>query len=332
MEKIPKARLEEILSGFTSSRVMVLGDLMLDHFLWGTVTRISPEAPVPVVEVSDETTRLGGAANVARNIHTLGAQPVLVGLVGDDLHGKTLLRAIGEEGIDTRCVVTDPERGTTVKTRVVAHSQQVVRADREDIRDVVGKTFQQILDGVNQEIDGVQALIISDYGKGVITAEILRQVLGLAKQRGKFVAVDPKESHFDLYRGVSMITPNQKEAGYAYGKAITDQASLKEVGQGMLQRFQLEALLITRGEEGMSLFEGDGTLTHFPSMAREVYDVTGAGDTVVGSLTVARTAGASLKEAALISNHAAGIAVGDVGTTAVTFQELAQDLRRLAED
>ncbi|KPL16255.1 MAG: hypothetical protein AMJ92_13020 [candidate division Zixibacteria bacterium SM23_81] len=332
MDKIPPVRLEEILSGFTSSRVMVLGDLMLDHFLWGRVTRISPEAPVPVVEVSDETTRLGGAANVAHNIHTLGATPVLVGLVGDDRHGEALRKAMQKEGIDTGCVVTDPRRGTTVKTRVVAHSQQVVRADREDIRDVGGKTFQQILDGVNQEIDEVQALIISDYGKGVITAEVLRQVLGLAKEKGKFVAVDPKESHFELYRGVSIITPNQKEAGFAYGRPITDQASLEEVGLGMLRRLELEALLITRGEEGMSLFEGDGALTHFPSMAREVFDVTGAGDTVVASLAVARTAGSSLKEAALISNHAAGIAVAGVGTTAVSFEELAKDLRRLAED
>jgi D-beta-D-heptose 7-phosphate kinase/D-beta-D-heptose 1-phosphate adenosyltransferase len=332
MKKIPKARLEEILSGFKDSRVLVLGDLMLDHFLWGTVTRISPEAPVPVVEVGDETIRLGGAANVARNIRTLRATPVLVGLVGDDQHGQPLVQAIRNEGIDIKDIVVDPGRSTTVKTRVVAHSQQVVRADREDTRDVRGKAFQEILARIKEEIDGVQAVIISDYGKGVITADVLRRVLKLASQKGKFLAVDPKESHFDLYQGVSLITPNQKEAGQAYGKAIVDAASLREVGRGMLQRLQLEALLITRGEEGMALFEGKGGLTHFPTMAQEVYDVTGAGDTVVGSFVVARTAGASLKEAALIANHAAGIAVAGVGTTAVTFAELAHDLRRLTED
>jgi rfaE bifunctional protein kinase chain/domain len=332
MDKIPKKRLEEILPGFKTSRVMVLGDLMLDHFLWGTVTRISPEAPVPVVEVNDETIRLGGAGNVAHNIHTLGATPVLVGLVGDDQHGHTLVQAIGDEGIDTGGIVTDVGRSTTVKTRVVAHSQQVVRADREDAREVVGKAFQQILEKVEGQLNEVQAVIVSDYGKGVITAKILSRILPLVKEKGKFVAVDPKESHFPLYRGVSLITPNQKEASQAYGRPITDGASLEEVGRGMLQRLELEALLITRGEEGMTLFEGDGTLTHFPTLAREVYDVTGAGDTVVGSFVVARTAGASLKEAALISNHAAGIAGRGMGTTAVTFQELAEDLGHFTED
>jgi rfaE bifunctional protein kinase chain/domain len=331
MDKIPQKRLEKILSGFTSSRVMVLGDLMLDHFLWGTVTRISPEAPVPVVQVGDETIRLGGAANVARNIHTLGATPVLIGLVGGDQHGQTLVGAIGHEGIDTGGVVVDQERGTTVKTRVVAHSQQVVRADREDTRDVSGKVFQQILEKVAKEMDDIQAMIISDYGKGVITAEVLRQVLELAKKRGRFVAVDPKESHFDLYQGVSLITPNQQEAGQAYGKPIVDAAILEEVGRGMLEKLRLEALLITRGEEGMALFEADGSMTHFPTMARQVYDVTGAGDTVVGSFAVARTAGASLREAALISNHAAGIAVAGVGTTAVTFAELREELQDFTE-
>lgn len=332
MDKIPKKRLEEILPGFQSSRVMVLGDLMLDHFLWGTVTRISPEAPVPVVEVNDETIRLGGAGNVAHNIRTLGAMPVLVGLVGDDQHGHTLIQAIGDEGVDTGGIVTDVDRSTTVKTRVVAHSQQVVRADREDTREVTGKAFQQILGKVEGQLNDVQAVIISDYGKGVITAKILSRILPLVKEKGKFVAVDPKESHFPLYRGVSLITPNQQEAGQAYGRSITDQTSLEKVGRGMLQRLELDALLITRGEEGMTLFEGDGSLTHFPTMAREVYDVTGAGDTVVASFVVARTAGASLKEAALISNHAAGIAVGGVGTTAVTFQELAEDLGHFTED
>lgn len=332
MDKIPKRRLEEILAGFKSSCVMVLGDLMLDHFLWGTVTRISPEAPVPVVEVSDETIRLGGAANVVHNIHSLGATPLLVGLVGDDQHGKTLIGAIRDKGIDTGGIVVDPQRSTTVKTRVVAHSQQVVRADREDAREVSGKALGRILEKVEEQIDKVQALIISDYGKGVITDGVLRRILELAKKRGLFVAVDPKESHFNLYRGVSLITPNQKEAGQAFGKPITDGASLEEVGREMLKRLELEALLITRGEEGMALFEQDGSLTHFPTMAREVYDVTGAGDTVVGSFVVARTVGASFKEAALVSNHAAGIAVAGVGTTAVTFSQLADELRRFAED
>jgi D-beta-D-heptose 7-phosphate kinase/D-beta-D-heptose 1-phosphate adenosyltransferase len=332
MEKIPKKRLQEILPGFKDSRVMVLGDLMLDHFIWGAVNRISPEAPVPVVRVHKETQRLGGAANVAHNIRMLGAMPVLIGLVGEDDHGKILLGAIRDLDIATDWIVTDAGRMTTMKTRVVAHSQQVVRADWEDTRDACGKVLQEIMERIEGEIDNVQALIISDYGKGVITTEVLGQVLEMAKKKGTFVAVDPKESHFDLYKGVSLITPNQKEAGQAFAKPIFDMASLEEVGRGMLEKLRLQALLITRGEDGMSLFESDGSLTHFPTMARQVYDVTGAGDTVVGSFAVARTAGASLKEAALISNHAAGIAVGGVGTTAVSFQELAEDLNRFTED
>jgi rfaE bifunctional protein kinase chain/domain len=332
MDKISTKRLDEIIPGFKHSRVMVLGDLMLDHFIWGRVSRISPEAPVPVVRVHKETQRLGGAANVAHNIRALGAVPVLVGLVGDDEHGRTLLGTIQDLDIATDWIVVDPERMTTMKTRVVAHSQQVVRADWEDTADVSGGAFETLIDRVTDQIDGVQALIISDYGKGVITVDVLCQILELARKREVFVAVDPKESHFDLYRGVSLITPNQREAGQAYGKPIIDEASLQEAGRGMLERLELEALLITRGEEGMTLFESDGSLTHFPTMARQVYDVTGAGDTVVGSFVVARTAGASLREAALISNHAAGIAVGGVGTTAVTFDELTEDLRRFTED
>jgi rfaE bifunctional protein kinase chain/domain len=330
MESISKKRLKHILSGFEEAHIMVLGDLMLDHFVWGRVDRISPEAPVPVVRVTEETQRLGGAANVAHNIRALGAMPVLVGLVGEDPHGEILLEAIRGQDIPIGGIVADPDRRTTVKTRVVAHSQQVVRADWEDDVEVSDAVFEKLIDRVGDQMEQVQAMIISDYGKGVVTARMLRRILELARERGVFVAVDPKESHFDLYRGVSLITPNQREAGRSYGRAITDEVSLEEVGRGMMDRLKLGALLITRGERGMSLFESDGTLTHFDTVARTVYDVTGAGDTVIASFVTARTAGASLREAALISNHAAGIAVGGVGTTAVSFQELSQDLYRAA--
>lgn len=328
METLSGKRLKKILDGFEQARVMVLGDLMLDHFVWGRVERISPEAPVPVVRVSEETQRLGGAANVAHNIRALGAHPVLVGLVGEDPHGEVLLEAIRGRDIPAGWIVADPDRRTTVKTRVVAHSQQVVRADWEDDGEVSEAVFEKLIDRVGDQLEQVQALIISDYGKGVVTAPMLKRILELAREQGLFVAVDPKESHFDLYRGVSLITPNQNEAGQAFGKAITDQGSLEEVGRGMMDRLQLGALLITRGERGMSLFESGGGVTHLDTMARTVYDVTGAGDTVIASFVTARTAGASLREAALISNHAAGIAVAGVGTTAVSFEELSRDLRR----
>jgi D-beta-D-heptose 7-phosphate kinase/D-beta-D-heptose 1-phosphate adenosyltransferase len=332
METIPHKRLKHILDGFEKARIMVLGDLMLDHFIWGRVDRISPEAPVPVVRVAEETQRLGGAANVAHNIRSLGSLPVLVGLVGEDPHGEVLLETIRGQGIPTGWIVADPDRRTTVKIRVVAHSQQVVRADWEDDEEISEEIFEKLIDRVGDQMEQVQALIISDYGKGVVSAKMLKRVLELARERALFVAVDPKESHFDLYRGVSLITPNQHEAGQAYGKAVTDETSLEEVGRGMMDRLKLGALLITRGERGMSLFESDGTVTHFSTMARKVFDVTGAGDTVIASFVVARTAGASLREAALISNHAAGIAVGGVGTTAVDYEELSADLHRTAED
>ena len=326
MEAIPKKRLKNILDGFEKARIMVLGDLMLDHFVWGRVDRISPEAPVPVVRVTEETQRLGGAANVAHNIRALGAEPVLIGLVGEDPHGEVLLEAIREQNISTGWIVADPDRRTTVKTRVVAHSQQVVRADWEDDGQVSEAVFEKLIDRIGDQLEQVQALIISDYGKGVITARMLKRVLELAREQALFVAVDPKDSHFDLYRGVSLITPNQREAGQAFGRAITDRDSLEEVGHGMMDRLKLGALLITRGERGMSLFEADGQVTHFPTLARTVYDVTGAGDTVIASFVAARTAGAALQEAAMISNHAAGIAVAGVGTTAVSFEELSEDL------
>jgi D-beta-D-heptose 7-phosphate kinase/D-beta-D-heptose 1-phosphate adenosyltransferase len=257
---------------------------------------------------------------------------MLVGLVGDDANGKILLETIAGQDIATDWIVADPDRKTTVKTRVVAHSQQVVRADWEDTGEISAKGLQGLFENINLKIDDVQALIISDYGKGVVAADILWRVLRLFQSKKKFVAVDPKESHFGLYEGVSLITPNKREAGQAFGRPIVDKDSLLAVGRGMLQRLRLEALLITRGEEGMSLFERDGSVTHFPTLARQVYDVTGAGDTVVGSFVAARTAGATLKEAALISNHAAGIAVGGVGTTAVSFDELSADLHRTAEE
>ena len=326
MEAIPRKRLKHILDEFEKTRIMVLGDLMLDHFVWGRVDRISPEAPVPVVRVTEETQRLGGAANVAHNIRALGATPVLIGLVGEDPHGEILLEAIRGQAIPTGWIVADPDRRTTVKTRVVAHNQQVVRADWEDDGEVSEAVFEKLIDRIGDQLEEVQALIISDYGKGVVTARMLKRVLELARERALFVAVDPKESHFDLYRGVSLITPNQREAGQAFGRAITDEESLEMVGHGMMNRLKLGALLITRGERGMSLFESDGSLTHFDTVARTVYDVTGAGDTVIASFTAARTAGASLREAALISNHAAGIAVGGVGTTAVGFEDLSQHL------
>jgi D-beta-D-heptose 7-phosphate kinase/D-beta-D-heptose 1-phosphate adenosyltransferase len=321
---IPRARIEEVLRRFAGQRILVLGDAMLDRYLWGTVSRISPEAPVPIVEVSEETVRLGGAANVADNVSALGGEPVLIAVTGDDQPGAVLRATLVERGLRKDMLVTDSTRRTTQKTRIVAHQQQVVRADQEDTTPIGPDTVSQIRERVERNLDGAGALVISDYGKGVIERELLFAVLGAAEAAGVPVCVDPKESHFDAYEKASVITPNLSEAGSAYGRRITSEVLLEEVGFGLIKRVGCRAVLITRSEQGMSLFEPPAEHTHFPTVAQEVYDVTGAGDTVIAALAMALAAGADFKEAALISNHAAGIVIREVGTASTTVDELGE--------
>ena len=314
--------LHPIVARFSGRRILVLGDLMLDRYLWGRVERISPEAPVPVVEIERESFTLGGAGNVAANLRSLGAQAVLAGVVGSDADGETLRRTLGERGVDTRLVIADPERPTTVKTRIIAHSQQVVRADRESRADIGGHARAQLLDGLSEELARCDGMIVSDYGKGVITAAVLERAIGDAHTRGVHVSVDPKESHIDAYRSVGILTPNQYEAGGVMGRRIVDEASLLEVGWGLQKRLDAGAVLVTRGPQGMSLFERGGRSTHLPTVAREVYDVTGAGDTVVSVVALALAAGADYPTACYLANHAAGIVIREVGTTACTPEQL----------
>jgi rfaE bifunctional protein kinase chain/domain len=331
MSEMPLERVTEILKAVRSKHVLVFGDLMLDKYLWGAVSRISPEAPVPVVDVKRETIRLGGAANVANNIVSLGAGSLLVGVVGDDGTGRRLLAEIEERGITTSGIVTDPDRPTTVKTRVIAHNQQVVRTDRE-VRDEVGGDIEQsLLDRVVSGLDTCDAVIISDYGKGVITESLLETLIPRARGAGKVVSVDPKEGHFKNYKHVSVITPNQLEAGNAMGRRIEDEKSLQDVGWSIIDLLAVDALLVTRGEHGMSLFKKDRTYYHFPTVARHVYDVTGAGDTVICSFTLALCGGATMAESAHIANHAAGVVIRDVGTAAVTSADLMASFEEDAE-
>lgn len=312
---------------------MILGDVMLDEYIWGNVSRISPEAPVPVVEVMDESVKLGGAANVALNVKTLGDIPLLVSIVGKDKNGDRLKELLSGAEISSHGIFVDETRRTTAKTRIIAHSQQVVRADRENTEELSSDLTLLMIDFIKKKIkeDKISALLISDYGKGVISLRLLSEIIDFARENNIFVSVDPKETHFMNYKRVSIITPNHSEAGFAFGKRIKDEKSLEEVGWGLLEKLEAEALLITRGEKGMSLFEKSKTLTNFPTVAKEVYDVTGAGDTVISALTSAHSAGANLKEAALISNHAAGIVVGEIGTAQVTKEELYLDLKNYTE-
>ncbi len=314
-------RAKTLIGRFPDSRVLVIGDLIMDHFIWGKVRRISPEAPVPVVEVTSESLMLGGSANVVNNIFSLGGRSLVTGLVGGDWDGKKLINSLKEKGIDAAGIIVDDKRPTTIKTRIIAHSQQVVRFDREKKDAVDQDSSAQVLGYIRKAAKKADVVLISDYAKGVVTETLAAETISLCKRLGRPVAVDPKVEHFDYYRGATIVTPNNLEAGQASGVEIESEASLHRAGEVLLNKLGCKALLITRGENGMSLFEGDSD-THIPTVAREVFDVSGAGDTVIGTLALAIAAGATFKEAAVIANFAAGVVVGKVGTATLTPAEL----------
>jgi D-beta-D-heptose 7-phosphate kinase/D-beta-D-heptose 1-phosphate adenosyltransferase len=307
---------------FREARLLVVGDIMLDHFIWGKVTRISPEAPVPVVDISHESLLLGGAANVVNNIISLGGKAGICGAIGHDEMGRKVVHELRAKNVDSEGLVIEESRPTTVKTRVIAHSQQVVRFDRESKGGINGDSEKFILDYVNANTGSISGIIISDYAKGVITQKLVAGLVKFARKNNIPVSVDPKVGHFDYYKGVTVVTPNNLEASQGAGIDITDDATLLSAGKKLIDRFKSDAVLITRGEHGMSLFERGKDPVHIPTVAKEVYDVTGAGDTVIAVFTLALAVGASMHEAALIANHAAGIVVGEVGTATVKPEQL----------
>jgi D-beta-D-heptose 7-phosphate kinase/D-beta-D-heptose 1-phosphate adenosyltransferase len=323
MPALTRDRVKTLLSGFTGKRILVLGDVMLDEFIWGSVRRISPEAPVPVVEVSGESYVLGGAGNVAANIRALGGIPILAGIVGKDPAADRVRQLMSELGMEGSALLTD-DRPTTVKRRVIAHNQQIVRTDREsreplthDRNLAVGAAFSKWLATVN-------GVIVSDYDKGVANRELLALVLPEARKAGVPVYLDPKVQHAEFYRPITLIKPNQHEAELLAGLTIGNEDQLQKAGQRLLEKFDCPYALISRGEAGMSLFDHRRT-HHFPTVARDIFDVTGAGDTVIATLAVARAAGAEMEEAVILANHAAGIVVGKVGTATVSQSELLAD-------
>ena len=323
-DKLFRAELQ-IIDKLAGRRLAVIGDSMLDSFLWGRVDRISPEAPVPVVRVERETVKLGGAANVAANIRALGAEAFLVGICGQDEAGLQLRDQLAERGIDDTGLVACTDRPTTVKTRIIAHNQQVVRADREDDRPIEAALVDRLADLLAQAgpFDG---MIFSDYGKGVLTDAALAVFIAAGQQAGVPMVVDPKKGDFSQYRGVTSLTPNQKEAEQACALPIVDSATLQEAGQRLLDRTAAEAVLITRGEHGMALFRRDGREDHLDTRATTVYDVTGAGDTVIAVYTAGLAAGADFLDAASLANHAAGLAVRVLGTAEITADQLRANL------
>jgi len=328
-----KQRIQEIVDNFGSRRIVVLGDLMLDEFIWGEVRRISPEAPVPVVEVKRESWHLGGAGNVVSNLLELGAQAFPLGIVGDDEAAVLLRHRFAERGAEVQGIVTDLSRPTTRKTRIVAHSQQMVRADREDRTPIIDEVAALIIAAFKSALENAHAAIISDYDKGLLTPHVLNSVIEIARAEGKIICLDPKIKNFQYYRHVDVITPNQLEAERATNIEITDEASLKTAAHRIREMLDCKNVLITRGEHGMSLLNAAGEMTQISTVAREVYDVTGAGDTVIATLTLALATGAEFEEAARIANHAAGVVVGKVGTATVSQSELlaALQIRELSK-
>ncbi len=317
-----KTKLRSIIQKFHKAKVLVIGDLILDEFIWGKVDRISPEAPVPVVWVNSESFMPGGASNVASNIAALGGAAKITGVIGDDKNGKLLTDELKKRNVDTNGIVIDAERPTTLKTRIIAHHQQVVRVDREKNGPVDDNILEQVLSFVREKIEEIDAIIIEDYGKGVVMPRLLSEVVSLAKRHKKIITVDPKVSHFSYYQGVTCITPNEKEAEGGSGIKINSDADMDKAGKKMLKDLSLESVLITLGENGMRLFEKNGKVTHIPTVAQEVYDVSGAGDTVIATFTLALACGAGNLEAAHLANFAAGIVVSKVGTAVVTKDEL----------
>lgn len=310
----------QIISRISSTKILVLGDFMLDQFVWGNVERISPEAPVPIVNVERESSGLGGAGNVVNNVRSMGAEAMALGVIGEDSAGKKIRELLKERGVEDDTLLQSA-RPTTVKTRIIAHQQQVVRVDREERSAVEEPVESQIAKAFLEILPQVDAVIISDYSKGTLTPALLLKLLPAAKSQRKLVCLDPKIRHFAAYTPVTVITPNQAEASSLLGYPILTEEDLREAGKRILKLIDCQALLITRGEKGMALFS-DGSLTLVPARAREVYDVTGAGDTVISILALALAAGAKMIDAVALANTAAGIVVSKVGTASVTPEEL----------
>ena len=322
MPQLTKQRAAEIIHAMRDRKIVVLGDVMLDEFVWGDVSRISPEAPVPVVDIRRESVHLGGAANVLANVLALGAGGCVVGVVGNDSAGERIKATLSEVCPQAEeYLAVDDKRPSTTKTRIIAHSQLVVRADREYRQPVNGQVEQRIIESLKKALQDADALVVSDYDKGVVTQHILEEILNLAYDKVP-VLVDPKIRNFAHYHPASLITPNHFEALRMTNLEEDSDEGLHQAARLIQEKLNCDAVLITRGERGIMLLERNHEPVYVETAAREVYDVTGAGDTVIATLAAALAAGASTLEAANLANHAAGIVVGKVGTATATADEL----------
>lgn len=324
MIQFDQKRLDAIFAGFSGKRIMVVGDLMVDEYIIGQVSRISPEAPVPVVEVSDEYHRLGGAANVALNIASLGLEAIMVGIIGNDMAGEKLIERFEKRNVKADGVVKIDGRPTTVKTRVIGDSQHVARVDKELSTYLTPEEENKLSSRIVEIIDSVDAVIMEDYNKGVLTEGLISLIITQANKKGKIITVDPKFKNFLKYQNVTLFKPNIKETEEALAIKISTEEDLINAGKSLIGKLKAKAVLITRGAQGMSLFESDGRETHVESKVRKVADVSGAGDTVISTLTAALSAGCTFQEAATIANYAAGIVCEYVGIVPVENKSLYQ--------
>jgi D-beta-D-heptose 7-phosphate kinase/D-beta-D-heptose 1-phosphate adenosyltransferase len=313
---------KKFIESFSDINVLIVGDVMLDRYWWGSVNRISPEAPVPIVNLENTSLVAGGAANVAVNVAGLGAKPHLVGVIGEDEEAALFLDILARENISANYLVKSTERRTSIKTRIIAHSQHVVRIDRETKSNLSDYEEKAVWENFEHLLNEMQIIIVSDYAKGVVTDNLVKRLITKTTENNKFVIIDPKGKDYEKYKGATMLTPNRFEIAEVCRLDDFEQATIEKAGKKMLADLSLDALLVTQGEAGMTLFDGENCTNHLPVTARNVYDVTGAGDTVIASLATAVGSGASFLEAAKFANQAAGLVVAQMGTTAISLDML----------
>lgn len=325
MNNIKRKRAKEIIENAKEKQVAVVGDVMLDRFFWGSVTRVSPEAPVPVIDVEDETFHLGGAANVAKNLSSLGVKPILFGLIGDDNSGKLFKNIAEEYGISTDGLYSDSNRPTTVKTRIIGNNQHIARIDREERKPIDKQGEEFILYSLknNWELKGI---VLEDYNKGVLSEQLIQDIIYFAKEKSIPVFVDPKKDNFFSYKNVTLFKPNRKEAQVALENPMKSKDDIIEAGKKLLSSLECDNVLITLGSEGMMLFEKDGTISSVPTYARKVSDVSGAGDTAIATIAATIAGDANLKEASALANYASGIVVEKPGIVSIEIDELLENL------
>lgn len=322
MIKLLNSRVSEINSKFRKFNVAVIGDMMLDGYLWGNVSRISPEAPVPIVEIDNEFFRFGGAANVALNIAKLGSNALPYGLLGDDGNSSIFKELLGNDGMTTKFLISDSSRPTTTKTRVISSDQQIVRIDKES-KAIISDKFEQILfNSLVSEIKNIDAIILEDYNKGVLSKSLVEKIISLANKEDKLITVDPKFDNFFQYKNVSVFKPNLKEVEDAFGIKIDIQKNLEETGFKLLEQLNSKYILLTLGKDGMAIFKNDEPMKIIPTKARKVLDVSGAGDTVISTLTLSLLAGATIEEATYLANYAGGLVCEEAGVVPIEKENL----------